>query len=339
MGNANREIEDVRLNGLPLFCNSMSLGANFVAKSGEYIIVQSKYENPVFTVYALNKDTLIEHGAFLRTGEGPFEMIYPNAFYDSKINKFFVYDFAGGLKSMYSIDVSKITNLYDTSTWERVALPEIKSYYFGLSMFLMDDHGFLILGSHFNSKNLYSYVKCYELNYSYPLNDGTFNMEPIVKQSVYMDAVIVKHPFLDKFVYACGTGMYADIINYADTLLVNRISLFNIYPEYTTKDGVNRSYKNECLRGMQVRVTKDAIYIQKFPLTKEDVRNRVMYKGYPNYYNDELFVFDWEGNLIRKYVLDTPIYSYVIDEENNKLYGMTVDLENDEPLVMSYTMM
>lgn len=341
--NLKREISEIKLKGEVLCCDSTLWGVNFVAKVGNHIIMQSQHANPLFWVYELNKNRLLEKGSFLNNGEGPFEMIYPNALYDQKRNDLLVYDFAGGLKSMYSINLDTITNLYNTATWKQLPLPEIKSCYLGPSLFMMNDSGLIILGSHFNSENLYSYIDLskkdfYELNYKYPTNDGTFKMPPVVKQSVYMDATISKHPFLDKFVYACGSGRYAEIINYTDSTLQSSISLFNIYPQYTTKDGLNRSYNNDCLRGMQVKTTENAIYILQLPLTKEDVRNQVQYKGYPNYYNDELFVFDWEGCLIKKYILDTPIYSYIIDENTHKLYGLTTNSENDEPVIMSYTL-
>lgn len=342
--NMDNDISEIKLQGESLHCDSTIWGVNLVAKIGDHIIMQSKFGDFVFWVYTLNAHKLIEHGGFLKYGEGPFEMLSPNTFYDQKTNHLFIYDFVAGLKSMYSIDLNEITNLYNTSTWERLFLPEIKACYLGPSLFMINDHGFLILGSHFSSKNLYSYIdlskkEFRELNYEYPEKDGTFKMESIVKQSVYMDATIAKHPSLNKFVYACGSGRYAEIVNYTDTIFTSKISLFEVYPKYTTKDGLNRSYASDCLRGMQVKTTEEAIYIQQFPLTKGDVRNQVLYKGYPNYYNDELFVFDWEGCLMKKYILDTPIYSYIIDEENRKLYGMTVDLENDEPLILSFTML
>lgn len=59
----------------------------------------------------------------------------------------------------------------------------------------------------------------------------------------------------------------------------------------------------------------------------------VMYSGkkvdpeqYKIYLNDSIFVFDWDGNFVRSYNLDIPIFTFAIDEENNKIYGIT-----DEP--------
>ncbi len=113
-------------------------------------------------------------------------------------------------------------------------------------------------------------------------------------------------------------------------------NFLSVYPKYTTKDGLNRSYQNDCLRGMQVRVTNRYIYIQLMPLTKGDVRKRVLYKEYPNYCNDELLVFNWDGVLVKKYILDIPIYSYVVDLKDQYLYGISVDLKSDNPIFKCY---
>lgn len=156
--NRDKEINEVKLQRELLHCDSIIWGVKLVAKVGKNIIMQAKSGDPVFWVYTLNKDTLIENGGFLKNGEGPYEMIYPGAFYDEKRNKLFVCDFAAGIRSMYGIDLYDIANLYDTSTWERFPMPEIKSSCLGPSVFMMNENRLLMLGSHFHSKNLYSYI-------------------------------------------------------------------------------------------------------------------------------------------------------------------------------------
>lgn len=41
------------------------------------------------------------------------------------------------------------------------------------------------------------------------------------------------------------------------------------------------------------------------------------------YLMDRLCVFDWEGNPIQIYKLDTPIYNFTIDPQTNRIYGLT----------------
>lgn len=343
--NKNEEIQKrmdpVCLKGEPLFCDSTIWGTNFCEMIGGYLIMQSNYNSPIFFIYELKGNKLIEKGRFLSRGDGPFEMLQPHSFYDVKTNKFYLYDYIGIFKSMYMIDMEKITNLFDVSSWKKISLPDTKAFYMGGSMIKMNDSTLLALGSRFNSTNLFSTIAlnveaCHELDFPHPTNDATFNMPSAVKQGVYMDATIVKHPSENQFVYACGSGKYASIISIVDTVLNEKRNFLSVYPKYTTKDGLNRSYQNDCLRGMQVRVTNRYIYIQLMPLTKGDVRKHVLYKEYPNYCNDELLVFNWDGVLVKKYVLDIPIYSYVVDLKDQYLYGISIDLKSDNPILKCY---
>ncbi len=47
-----------------------------------------------------------------------------------------------------------------------------------------------------------------------------------------------------------------------------------------------------------------------------------------NSQNTEIFVFDWSGNFLRAYELDTPIYNFAVDFGNRILYGVATDSDN-----------
>lgn len=50
---------------------------------------------------------------------------------------------------------------------------------------------------------------------------------------------------------------------------------------------------------------------------------QLYHPGDTNYLLDHLLVFDWNGNPLRQYKLDTPIFRFVIDESNQLIYGIT----------------
>lgn len=50
---------------------------------------------------------------------------------------------------------------------------------------------------------------------------------------------------------------------------------------------------------------------------------RIYHPGDKNYLLEQLFVFDWNGNPIRRYKLDIPIFRFVIDESSRTIYGIT----------------
>ncbi len=45
------------------------------------------------------------------------------------------------------------------------------------------------------------------------------------------------------------------------------------------------------------------------------------------YYLNQIFFFDWDGKPLKKYILDIPIFHFTIDEQSNRLYGITDDPE------------
>lgn len=335
-----KEHEQSFLSGELLSSDSDIPLGNIVDLIDNNIIISSYRQNNAFSVYQLKGDSLIEKEAFLRHGEGPFEMIQPFSFYNKQENKLYVYDHVGYLKSMYSIDLQNFQNLYNTSTRVEIQTPDLKDYFWPGRMRKMNDNSFLMLGSKVRSRNLLSKINltnnaAFELNSPYPEQDGAFSVDQMVKQGVYLDGVIEKHPDLDKVVYACSTGKYAEIIDLMHSEL-NRTLISAIYPKYRTQDGINRAYLDDCLQGMQVRVTENYIYTLLYPLTKGDVRNKKSYKGYPSYCGDELLVFNWQGEFIKKYALDNPVYSYVVDEKDDFLYAMTTHIDGEGELMKRY---
>lgn len=313
---------------------------NIVDLIGDHIIISSHRTPNAFKVFQIKGDSLITTGEFLKRGEGPFEMIQPFAFYNRPEKRLYIYDHAGQIRSIYSIELQNIHNLYETSNWKEIQVPVIEDYFLGSWMRKVGDNSFLILGSKVRSREMLSKIdltrnSISELNCPYPEQDGTFNMSPIVKQTVYLTGVIERHPKSDKIVYACESGKYAEIIDLTNPE-INRTLMLATYPKYITDDGLNKTFLEDCLRGIQVRVTEKYIYLLPYPLTKGEVRRDMSYKGYPNYCSDELLVFNWEGKFAKKYIFDTPIYSFVVDESDCSLYAATVDLKEDNEIMKKY---
>lgn len=66
-------------------------------------------------------------------------------------------------------------------------------------------------------------------------------------------------------------------------------------------------------------IYKDEIYV----LYSGKIYDPANYK----FNKDKIFVFDWEGNPIRIYNLETPIFSFTIDQQTGILYGLSNDPE------------
>lgn len=324
----------VPLSGEFLSCDSLIWNPGIEVAYHDYIILRSSGEY-LYDVFKISDDRLVKEGSFLKRGSGPFEMAHSDMFKEDRHNKLYVSDYNGGIEKIYAIPLDDIYNLYDTSQWKVIHFPAYSKHLFFPSIAMLNDSIWVLPGGEINAHNIISSVdiengEIHALDFDFP--DARFKtpgQRNITEQMVYSDATLLKHPSLDKLLYSCSSGRYAEILSVYNGDIEKRIPLFKEYPRYESKDGVNKHFKDECLRGMITRVTENKIFCLLVPLTKKDARTDVLYKGYPNYYCDELFVFDWKGTLLHRFILDMPVCSFVTNEQGNVIYATTVDSEGE----------
>lgn len=59
-------------------------------------------------------------------------------------------------------------------------------------------------------------------------------------------------------------------------------------------------------------------------------------EGYACWFNNEIKVFDWDGNPVRTYKFDRYLSNFVVDREDRFLYAMTKDVETDKDSLVKY---
>lgn len=323
-------VDVISLSGESLVCDSLIWNPGIEVAYHGYIIIKSSGEY-LYDVFKISDNNLAKDGSFLKKGTGPFEMTHSDIFKDDKHNKLYISNYDGRIEKIYAIPLNDINNLYDTSQWDIIHFPTYSKYIFFPSIAMLNDSVWILPGAEINAHNIVSSVnirngEIHALGFYFPnakfKTSGQLN---IAEQMVYSDATLVKHPSMNKLLYSCSSGRYAEILSISNGEIEERIPLLKEYPQYKSKDGVNRHFKDECLRGMITRVTENKVFCLLVPLTKKDVRTDILYKGYPNYYCDELLVFNWEGVLLHKYVLDMPVCSFVTNEQGDAIYATTID--------------
>ena len=169
---------------------------------------------------------------------------------------------------------------------------------------------------------------------SFPISDS-FLGEPSIKAMVYTsNAKIHYNKKLAKLAYACGEGQYLEIMDYKDGNVCNRKKVLSILPEYSIwSEGNLMSYEmiDKRHRGVQSWMTEQGIYISYNNWDYDS-----LYKEYPWYYTDIIYVFDWEGNKIRSFMTDRPFSTFMVSADDKKLYTISMELETSEPLICSY---
>lgn len=114
----------------------------------------------------------------------------------------------------------------------------------------------------------------------------------VAKHLVYCDAELLKHPTENKIVYANRLDIYRERFEIEGKEIRKRIPVSSIHPSFRITSDQRQVLNDNCLRGALVRVTKNRIYSLVRLYTEKEAGEHALYKGYPNYYGDELMVYD-----------------------------------------------
>ena len=95
--------------------------------------------------------------------------------------------------------------------------------------------------------------------------------------------------------------------------LLKEVVIESNLPKYKPKDP-----KSSVIYRSEPFATKDFVYV----LAIEQVQNEVM--SNISSFKPKLEIWNWEGELQAKYLLDKPIITFTISEENSKLYGTSI---------------
>ena len=95
--------------------------------------------------------------------------------------------------------------------------------------------------------------------------------------------------------------------------LLKEVMIESNLPKYKPKDP-----KSSVIYRSEPFATKDFVYV----LAIEQPQNEVM--SNISLFKPKLEIWNWEGELQAKYLLDKPIITFTISEENSKLYGTSI---------------
>ncbi len=329
-------IKEVGLKGTCLAADSILWGMKIDYACNDRLFIQELANTEQYGIYKVNRDRLQKEGSFLKKGDGPYEVLHPDLWGHVQDSAFYVSNFPGRLDRIYRISMKDVLN---KAKWKLVRFPDPKK---GMLLFpsiaIMNDSCCVVTGSDVNSESILSYVNLEseeftELNFKFP-GFRTAKDHCVMEHLVYCDAQILKHPSQDKLLYACRSGRYMHILEMKDKSIERIIPLFSQEPSYEMSSKYKK-LKEDSYRGIIAKVTEDFVYGLVIPYTKKEAKTNKLYKSLPNYFSDQLYVFDWDGNLIKKYLLDRPVCSFEVDEAKGALYATSYDSSN-EPIVIQY---
>lgn len=293
-----------------------------------------------YAVYHIKEDSLQYEGKFLMKGRGPYEMSVARLKYRPDKNELILYSEESSENDFYIVDLTHFNNLYDPRFWKKGRLPQLPTR---SSLEFIDESVFL--HTSFSKENsLFSIAFNKEgnhpvaLNFPYPVD---VNESAPLRYTLFTGD-LVKHPSRSTFVYSCEFFKYVILFDLVKETVLNVRYISHELPVYKPVSGnpyqlftLSKESQEGCL---DIIATGRCFYLGYNNMSRKDIQNQVSFKGYPAGYYDRINVFDWDGNFIRRLVLDRPIYCFSVSQDDKYLYASSIDInaENQPDIVLRF---
>lgn len=264
---------------------------------------------------------------FARRGRGPNEFLSgkcnSNNYNCSNLNHIYIYDGVRKRVSEYNID--SLIQKQEQYEPKQIDVPDCVFYFSKL-----DSNHYVCFNSYFLNdkkfKNNVEKIFIYDLSEEKPDKfDWKYFTLNVSKGYVLIapdnDRIIVPHHYEDKI----------DIYNKNLVLLKTLVGPDMIIPEYRLRGDNHISFKIRTrYRGYYpCCYTNNSIYLIYLGLNGID--NNIDYRK-----PVEVFKLDWNGNLIKRYVLDRYIFRISVSSDEKYLYGASLN-SIGEPILVRYT--
>ena len=325
----------VQLKGTVLQSDSLLLGHKVVAIVDSHLVMPTWKNEYLYDIYKMKGDSLLLKDRLIQRGQGPYELTVSEEMYDVVSNRLVIYDCNVGKGFLLKGD--SIDKMIDYTCWRSLEKFHNEVY---ISKMVFETDSTMV--TTFMQDGFESFLGRYNLNtgkhsilYGLWPDDG-FDGSAYVKQKVYANGSLLKCPDKNLFLVSAQMGQYAEIFNIEQDRIVSITKLFDLYPQYeVADDGLNVRYARDNMRGLDISVTSDFIYVMPDKGTIEEYVQNIQNSDSYNYTND-VFVYDWNGELRRRFKLDYDVLTLLVSEDNCFLYGKTIDGETYEENIVRF---
>ena len=275
------------------------------------LLYYDKYENQTVTVFNTQNEQFVRR--FLTIGKGPGEVIAPVKLFVSPIDKkICVFQMQTGHVNVYEpneiITQNQITTPHQIFLGDRPAnIKKIKDGYIGIGMF--DGGRYRLYDSIGNMVS-----ECGQ----YPFRGE--EMDQMGRFFLYQGVLSTS---ADGSCFAMGTS-------YCDNLEFYRIEngtaiLTKRYENYDVKAQFSNVIRmdDDCVMNYK------AAYGGKYCYMLYSGKTYLEQGRFRSAGGRKIIVFDWNGNYIKSFIADVDIYSFCVDEENNIIYAIAYDKEDE----------
>jgi len=314
---------ELKGNEIKLDTEILNVDAIFLFDS--LIIIRSNQnKNCQLKIYNLNNYNYI--GCYGKIGKGPGEFL--GLYTIDKLSDsdyLWALDITKGVLTEIHLDSSlKFMNKYIPSTELVIRRPRIYNFrQLDQNLFLGITYGYEPRIRLFNRslQEISSSLNFPYLDNRYGINEGDFTRK--VKSNIFQYKLCLnKDKNLLAFLYT--NHDLIQIVNYKNNSIKNLIGPENTYPpDYNINSrgiGVITSDSKKAYRAA-FGTSKHFYGLYSGSKFRDPDRNR----------GDEIYQFNWNGTVIKKYILDQKISNFIVDESEDKIIG--VNMLNKNPLI------
>ena len=310
---------------------------------GERIVMRNPFRSDkCYSIYCFSGDSLVKEGEFLSRGRGPYEMLYSEIGFDPASGSLNLLAIHNQENRFCRVRSDAPEYLYDLSHWEYKSLAGIGNRTW-IASCLLDRSSYLMLGCQADSLAMFSRFdvdsgQVTPLGSNFPgrrwtslrwssTSCGRGNCIGIRSGIVLSTARRISNIF---FVF--------DLTSEGRIQLVRGV--YDRLPDLKWVDDPREwhyTFDEACEEGFEaVAVDEAGIYVVYTQSTHGELRHAVRTGSAQPVRPVRMNVYDWDGNFVRRLVLDRPVGPMVVHD--GRLIAWSVDPETAEEMLVSYTL-
>ena len=290
---------------------------NFLQIDDSMFVIQDLKNEKIFNLINLSSKKVISG---INKGQGPGEVLAPSSLL-FRDNKILVWD--AMQKKMNEIVLASDTTLIIEEAY-RIDTENI------ILFFVHQLDSTLVATSQFDDYWLVEITKNGEIisTINYPVWQETKGLQLTALSALFRAARMANSPDKKRMVVAIGTHGFISFLNRTDFGLKEYKQIKYHPPKFKVTDRGSASYHRDNVGGFSA-VDCDDNFVYALYSGKTFNNNPML-----SSHCEHLLVYDWDGNPVKRYVLDVPIFNTMsYDKENNCIYGLA---ENPEGVLIVY---
>lgn len=312
-------------------CDDEALLTGGMEISGDRVVMYNISQPDLFGCFRLRNDSLVFVAPLQKRGNGPYETLMSQAVFMPECDGLFLIDRQTGRKA-FRIDSADPEKWSDVKSWRAFELPNKPNL---MSIVPTDCSGGFIAQLLDDRRHMFCTFRSGDstvapLSIPYPeASEGC----PDISLGIACRGTLQKRPGSQEYVFSAQNSRYVVVFSLKEGQAADIRLLYDTPPQFTlASDGINPRISGETLSGFYVQATRKYIYLT--PRNHRDADTKALERSPAFGTAYETFVFDWEGNPVRKILADKPLQTVAFTDDDRFLYAKTADpQQSDECLV------